>query len=482
MTIGTGFMIVATTMPMNMMLEKISLGMIETVKIFVLTLLFSLPFGLVVAWGRMSRIKIVKWLVNIYISIMRGTPLMLQVMAIYFGPSYLLKIQISRDYRFYAVIISFVLNYAAYFAEIYRSGIESMPRGQYEAANMLGYNKAQTFMKIILPQVIKRILPSITNEVICLVKDTSLAFSIAYMEMFSIAKQIASSTSSLTPFFVAGVFYFVFNALVAWIMGLIEKKLSYYRRNMSVLEMKHIKKSFGEFEVLKDISLEVNKGDVLSIIGPSGSGKSTLLRCAVNLEKISGGKIEYNDKLMADTNENGIVTYAPKSQLKELKSTYGLVFQNFNLFPHYSVWKNITDAPLNVQKRDKKEVEETANRLLEKMGIANKKDAYPCELSGGQQQRVSIARALAMNPDILFFDEPTSALDPELTKEVLKVIKELASEHMTMVIVTHEMSFAKEVSNRIIFMENGVIVEDGTPEQVFNSQNARTREFIGKYN
>ena len=251
---------------------------------------------------------------------------------------------------------------------------------------------------------------------------------------------------------------------------------------MSVLEMKHIQKSFGEFEVLKDISLEVNKGDVLSIIGPSGSGKSTLLRCAVNLEKISGGKIEYNDKLMADTNENGIVTYAPKSQLKELKSTYGLVFQNFNLFPHYSVWKNITDAPLNVQKRYKKEVEETANRLLEKMGIANKKDAYPYELSGGQQQRVSIARALAMNPDILFFDEPTSALDPELTKEVLKVIKELASEHMTMVIVTHEMSFAKEVSNRIIFMENGVIVEDGTPEQVFNSQNARTREFIGKYN
>ncbi|MFQ9442414.1 MAG: amino acid ABC transporter ATP-binding protein [Eubacterium ventriosum] len=247
---------------------------------------------------------------------------------------------------------------------------------------------------------------------------------------------------------------------------------------MSVLEMKHIQKSFGEFEVLKDISLEVNKGDVLSIIGPSGSGKS-FYRCAVNLENFRW-KIEYNDKLI--TNENGIVTYASKSQLKELKSTYGLVFQNFNLFPHYSVWKNITDAPLNVQKRDKKEVEETANRLLEKMGIANKKDAYPCELSGGQQQRVSIARALAMNPDILFFDEPTSALDPELTKEVLKVIKELASEHMTMVIVTHEMSFAKEVSNRIIFMENGVIVEDGTPEQVFNSQNARTREFIGKYN
>lgn len=228
MTIGTGFMIMAAKMPMNMLLEKMSSGMVETVKIFVLTLLFSLPLGLIVAWGRMSKVTIVRWLVNIYISVMRGTPLMLQVMAIYFGPSYLFHVQISREYRFYAVIISFVLNYAAYFAEIYRSGIESMPKGQYEAASMLGYNKAQTFMKIILPQVMKRILPSITNEVICLVKDTSLAFSIAYMEMFSVAKQIAAATASFTPFMVAGVFYFIFNAVVAWIMGYIEKKLNYY--------------------------------------------------------------------------------------------------------------------------------------------------------------------------------------------------------------------------------------------------------------
>ncbi|MFQ9516517.1 MAG: amino acid ABC transporter ATP-binding protein [Eubacterium sp.] len=250
---------------------------------------------------------------------------------------------------------------------------------------------------------------------------------------------------------------------------------------MSVLEMKHIQKHFDDLEVLKDISLSVNKGDVLSIIGPSGSGKSTLLRCAVNLEKINGGEITYNGRSMARTEDRGRVAYAGKKELKEIKSMYGLVFQNFNLFPHYSVWKNITDAPLNIQKREKKEVEETACRLLEKMGIADKKDAYPCQLSGGQQQRVSIARALAMKPDILFFDEPTSALDPELTKEVLKVIKELAEEHMTMVIVTHEMSFAKEVSSRIIFMEHGVIVEDGTPEQLFGSTNQRTREFLGKF-
>ena len=249
---------------------------------------------------------------------------------------------------------------------------------------------------------------------------------------------------------------------------------------MSVLEMNNIQKHFGDLEVLKDISLSVNKGEVLSIIGPSGSGKSTLLRCAVNLEKIDGGKITYNNDVMADTH-NGKVMYAKKNELKKIRDSFGLVFQNFNLFPHYSVWKNVIDAPIHVQKRDRAEVEKTAMELLEKMGIADKKDSYPCQLSGGQQQRVSIVRALAMKPDILFFDEPTSALDPELTQEILKVIKELADEHMTMFIVTHEMSFAKEVSNRIIFMEHGVIVEDGTPSEVFASENQRTKEFLGKY-
>lgn len=249
---------------------------------------------------------------------------------------------------------------------------------------------------------------------------------------------------------------------------------------MSVLEMNNIQKHFGDLEVLKDISLSVNKGEVLSIIGPSGSGKSTLLRCAVNLEKIDGGKITYNNDVMADT-QNGKVMYAKKNELKKIRDSFGLVFQNFNLFPHYSVWKNVIDAPIHVQKRDRAEVEKIAMELLEKMGIADKKDSYPCQLSGGQQQRVSIVRALAMEPDILFFDEPTSALDPELTQEILKVIKELADEHMTMVIVTHEMSFAKEVSNRIIFMEHGVIVEDGTPQEVFASENQRTKEFLGKY-
>ena len=225
---------------------------------------------------------------------------------------------------------------------------------------------------------------------------------------------------------------------------------------MSLLEVKNLKKSFDENVVLKDISLNVEKGEVLCIIGPSGSGKSTLLRCITDLEQEDSGEINFD-------------------------GTFGLVFQDFNLFPHHNVLKNITNAPLKVQKRDKNEVLKSARDLLKKMGLEDKEDAYPHELSGGQQQRVSIARALAMNPDILFFDEPTSALDPELTGEILVVIRNLAAEHMTMVIVTHEMAFARNVADKIIFMDDGYIIEEGTPEEVFSSDNARMKEFLGKF-
>ena len=216
-------------MEFTAILQELSSGMIKTVGIFVWTLVLSLPLGLLIAFGRMSKNWLVSTLFKMYISIMRGTPLMLQLLVVYFGPYYLFGLNISGGYRFIAIIIGFVLNYAAYFAEIYRSGIESMPIGQYEASRVLGYSKSQTFMKIILPQVIKRILPSITNEVITLVKDTSLAFSLAYMEMFTIAKQIAASQTTMMPFVVAAIFYYVFNLVVAAIMEFIEKKLNYYR-------------------------------------------------------------------------------------------------------------------------------------------------------------------------------------------------------------------------------------------------------------
>ncbi len=250
---------------------------------------------------------------------------------------------------------------------------------------------------------------------------------------------------------------------------------------MKLLEMNHVKKSFDGLEVIKDISLSVDEGEIVSVIGPSGSGKSTLLRCATMLETMDSGELIYLGKKAAWSDGTGKMMYAPKNELKKIRENYGLVFQNFNLFPHFSVMKNITDAPISVQKRSREEAYRLGRELLKKMGLEDKADAYPCQLSGGQCQRVAIARALALNPKILFFDEPTSALDPELTGEVLKVIKSLADLHIAMVIVTHEMAFAREISDRVIFMANGVIIEEGTPENVFASDNERTKSFLGRY-
>ena len=248
----------------------------------------------------------------------------------------------------------------------------------------------------------------------------------------------------------------------------------------SLLEMNHIKKEFDGLQVLKDVSIHVNEGEVVSIIGSSGSGKSTLLRCATLLTLIDDGEVSYMGNKTVWT-ENGKVCLPNKTKLKEIQSCFGLVFQNFNLFPHYTVMKNITDAPIHVQKRNKDEVYREARDLLAKMGLSDKEDAYPYQLSGGQCQRVAIARALALNPKILFFDEPTSALDPERTGVVLRVIRALADILITMVIVTHEMNFARDISDRVIFMDKGVIAVEGTPQEVFSSSNARIKEFLGKF-
>lgn len=248
----------------------------------------------------------------------------------------------------------------------------------------------------------------------------------------------------------------------------------------SLLEMKHVKKTFGSLEVLKDISIEVNEGEVVAIIGPSGSGKSTFLRCATLLENMDEGTLSYCGE-SATLNESGAAQYVDKKKLHSIRNNFGLVFQNFNLFPHFSVLKNVIDAPINVQKRDKAEVTAEARELLKKVGLENKEDSYLGQLSGGQQQRVAIARALAMNPKMLFFDEPTSALDPEITAGILKLLRELANEKMTMVIVTHEIDFARNVADRVIFMDGGVIVEEGKPQDVIdNPKSERTKAFLQK--
>jgi polar amino acid transport system ATP-binding protein len=243
---------------------------------------------------------------------------------------------------------------------------------------------------------------------------------------------------------------------------------------MDIIQVSNLKKSFGNVDVLKNVTFTVNKGEVVAVIGPSGSGKSTMLRSLVHLEHVNGGSIcIQGDYLVKD----GI--YANHQDIKRITSKMGMVFQHFNLFPHLTVKENLELAPKYVKKESTEEISRKSRELLEKVGLSTKADVYPAKLSGGQKQRVAIARALMMNPDIILFDEPTSALDPELTGEVLQVIKQLAEEHMTMIVVTHEMGFAKEVANKIMFMDNGEILESGNPEQIFmNPQFDRTRAFI----
>lgn len=250
---------------------------------------------------------------------------------------------------------------------------------------------------------------------------------------------------------------------------------------MSILELKNIRKSFDNKVVLDGIDLTVDQGEVVSILGPSGSGKSTLLRCATFLETADGGSIAYKDREVVKMDEQGNTLYGSKADIRWASGQFGLVFQNFNLFQHFNVLKNVSDAPIINQKRKKEEVYEEVCTLLKKVGLEGREEAYPCELSGGQQQRVAIARALAMKPSMLYFDEPTSALDPEITAEILRLLKQLAAEKMTMVIVTHEIDFARAVSDRVVFMDEGVVVETGTPEEVIDHpKNERTKAFLKK--
>lgn len=246
-----------------------------------------------------------------------------------------------------------------------------------------------------------------------------------------------------------------------------------------ILKTEHVSKSFGELQVLKDINLAVKKGEVICIIGPSGAGKSTFLRSLNQLEKITSGKIFVRDELFLHRENDHTVDRLPSEKQQELLLEMGMVFQRFNLFPHKTVLQNVCEAPIVVKKEKKDVVEKRARELLSRVGLSDKTDEYPSRLSGGQQQRVAIARALAMNPEIMLFDEPTSALDPELVGDVLKVMRELALSGMTMLCVTHEMGFAREVADRVLFMADGIIAEEGTPEEIFGNPKAeRTKSFL----
>lgn len=437
---------------------------------------FGLLLGFILALMRLSPIWPVRWLARFYISIFRGTPLIAQLFMIYYG---LPQFGIELD-PIPSAMIGLSLNTAAYAAETLRAAISSIDKGQWEAAASIGMTPWQTMRRAILPQAARVALPPLSNSFISLVKDTSLAATIQVPELFRQAQLITSRTLEVfTMYLAASLIYWIMATVLSTLQNHFENQLNRQERTkMSAIEVKNLVKKFHGQTVLHGIDLEVKPGEVVAIIGPSGSGKTTLLRSINLLEQPEAGTITVGD-ITIDTARS---LSQQKSLIRQLRQHVGFVFQNFNLFPHRTVLENIIEGPVIVKGEPKEEATARARELLAKVGLAGKETSYPRRLSGGQQQRVAIARALAMRPEVILFDEPTSALDPELVGEVLNTIRQLAQEKRTMVIVTHEMSFARDVADRAIFMDQGRIVEQGAAKALFAApQLPRTRQFLEKF-
>ena len=458
-------------------------GMRQAAVLFGLTLAFSLPLGLLVAVGSMSRCRPVRAVFDALVWVIRGTPLVLQLIIIFYGPGLWFGHNIWGSNRMLACTVAFVLNYACYFSVIYRGGIQAVPAGQREAGQVLGLTRRQIFFKITLLQVVKRILPPMSNEIITLVKDTSLARIIAIVELTKAGEDYVKTAGITWPLFYTGVYYLLFVGLLTLLFRYLEHRLSFFRlkeEHMSYLSVAHLEKSFGSTRVLRDVSFDLPEGETLSVIGSSGSGKTTLLRCLNFLERPDAGVISLRDQTLLDGSRPPV----RERELREKRLHFGLVFQDFNLFPQYTALENVTLARrlAKLPGESEADIRDRGLALLEQMGLSDRAGHYPHQLSGGQKQRVAIARALCMEPDVLCFDEPTSALDPELTGEVLRVIRQLADRRTTMIVVTHEMAFARDVADRLIFMDGGVIVEQGDPRQVINHPRMeRTRQFLSRY-
>ena len=360
---------------------------------------------------------------------------------------------------------------AAYMAETIRAGIQAVPKGQMEAARSLGMSHGRAMVSIVIPQAFRIILPPLTNELILLTKDSSLVYllgvTLPTRELAKFGRDSLNQYVSMTPILVAGLCYLIITVP----LGYRGAAAGGTAGEGAMIAIRDLHKSFGELEVLKGIDLDVAEGEVVCVIGPSGSGKSTLLRCVNLLEEPTSGKISIGDDEVTD----------PDVDIDAIRRRIGMVFQQFNLFGHLTVTENVTIAQRRVLRRERSEAQRVAAHNLERVGLSDKADAYPAQLSGGQQQRAAIARALAMDPELMLFDEPTSSLDPEIVGDVLAVMRGLARDGMTMIVVTHEMSFAREVADRVAFMDDGVILEEGTAEQVIVSPaQDRTRTFLAR--
>ncbi|HEY8695162.1 MAG TPA: amino acid ABC transporter permease/ATP-binding protein [Chloroflexota bacterium] len=527
----------------NLTARYLLIGAALAVEIAAIALLAALPLALMLALMRMSSFPLFRWAASFYIWVIRGTPLLLQLI---FWYDALPLIGIKFD-AVTTAIIGFALNEAAFSAEIVRGGILGVNRSQTHAGAALGMPGSLLLRRIILPQALRTIAPALSNEAIALVKNTSLASVIAVDELTLRSQEIVASSFQFIPVFgAAAIDYLLITSIIVVAQGFLERRLNIERKGAAevatwglsrwfgagfgrrgatpsdtpapvvaepagplpagaldgrgaqllvaedvrqtslerngaanFVEIREVRKDYGRKQVLRGISLTVAPREVVTIMGPSGSGKSTLLRLINHLEPVSGGEITVNGKLVGYRRvPSGL---APVRRLAQARAAarIGMVFQHFNLFDHMTVLENIIEAPIRVFQRSRAEAVAEAKMLLAVTGLDGYENLYPHQISGGQQQRVAIARALATRPRLMLFDEPTSALDPELVGEVLHVMRQLAEQGMTMIVVTHEVAFAKACADRVIFMDEGRVVEEGAPEQVLgHPKEDRTRRFL----
>ena len=476
---------------------------VTVLELSTLTWCIGIILGFFVALLGRSKSLILRKISRGYIWFFRSLPLLVLLIFIYNLPQIWPQSSIILSNPFISGLLALVLSETAYIAEIHRGALQAVPKGQYEAGKALGLSYWLIMRLIIVPQTLRVALPSLANQYITIIKLTSLVSVISLTEILLVGQQLYTRNFLvMETLLVVALYYVLIVTIVTWIIHKLEgkfdvnkkitdmdesiqvdhdklKKYSTIKSNKVgelALSLKNINKSYGNTPVLKNINIAVPWGNVISIIGPSGSGKSTLIRSIIGLESIDTGDIRMGNTPIITKNNHKIENTIKNNHNQRI----GMVFQSYNLFPHKTVLENVMLAPLyHLKNKDKIAIRTYALAMLDKVGMLSHANKYPHQLSGGQQQRVAIARALAIHPSIILFDEPTSALDPELVKEVLKVIKELSNEGMTMIIVTHEMKFAFEVSDRIIFMESGQILYNEEPQQLKKTRDERLLKFIG---
>ncbi|MEB3766492.1 amino acid ABC transporter permease/ATP-binding protein [Acinetobacter sp. MD2] len=481
---------------------------LTVVELSVLVWVFAIILGFVLALAKQSQYKALSVSSGLYIWFFRSLPLLVLLVFIYNLPQIFPSTSQVLASPFFAGFVAMLLSEAAYIAEIHRGGLNAVAKGQIEAGKALGMQYAGIQRLIVIPQALRIALPSLGNEYVTIVKLTSLVSVISLTEILLVGQRLYTQNFLVMETMLAVAFYYVLIVtLFGWLMQFLEKRMDVTRKKSGLftdndpllanipvpaiskrkeiladqqgkyaLQAINIHKSYAEHEVLKGIHLNVKWGEVISIIGPSGSGKTTFIRTLNGLESLNQGIVNVLGQPFLQDQQLTTASQAYKDQIVHV----GMVFQSFNLFPHKTILENVMLAPQYHRLDTKMANKVTALAMLEKVGMKQHAKKYPHQLSGGQQQRVAIARALAMQPAVILFDEPTSALDPELVNEVLKVIEELAQEGLTMIIVTHEMNFAFKVSDRVMFMENGIVVADDTPEVLLQGDYPRLHQFIQK--